>query len=272
MSQPLSSSPPWWPSLRDRAHRQPASPRADLRVDGRVAGSVAWPLVELLVEAGLPLVVDHRAGHVAPRGDASDALGEVAAWLHRAGHAGRWRDEPIAVRAMADVEGPVLAVVERAAVRNLGIHTRAVQLHAREPHGGGWWLQQRALDKATDPGKWDTITGGLVAAGESVEVALERESWEEAGVRLRELAAAPVAAGRFTVRRPVDDAGSHGYLVETVFAFACALAPGQLPRNQDGEVLRFECVSDAGIDRMVATGELTLEAAVAVALCRGVRA
>ncbi|RZM02117.1 MAG: hypothetical protein EOP73_10665, partial [Variovorax sp.] len=83
MSQPLSSSPPWWPSLRDRAHRQPASPRADLRVDGRVAGSVAWPLVELLVEAGLPLVVDHRAGHVAPRGDASDALGEVAAWLHR---------------------------------------------------------------------------------------------------------------------------------------------------------------------------------------------
>ncbi|MEH3085524.1 MAG: NUDIX domain-containing protein [Xylophilus ampelinus] len=166
------------------------------------------------------------------------------------------------------VDGPVLAVVERGVARNLGIGTWAVHLHARDPETGRWWMQRRALHKATDPGKWDTLMGGLVAAGETLPQALARESWEEAGVRVDALPRPPVGMGRFTVRRPVRDAGSHGLQVETVFAWAADLRPGQAPAGQDGEAMGFAACSDAEIDALARSGALTLEAAVAVRLCR----
>jgi hypothetical protein len=63
-------------------------------------------------------------------------------WMHRwlalaqalrvAGLAGAWRDELLAV---TDEQGTALGVVERAAVRPLGIATRAVHLLARSPDG-----------------------------------------------------------------------------------------------------------------------------------------
>ncbi|RZI93421.1 MAG: NUDIX domain-containing protein, partial [Rubrivivax sp.] len=194
------------------------------------------------------------------------ALMQIADWLRVHGHAGRWRDEALAV--VSTIDGTPLARVERGVARNLGLHTTAVQLHAQQAGTGRWWLQQRALDKATDPGLWDTLMGGLVSADESITQALQREAWEEAGVRLEHLPQPPEACGRFTVRRPVDDSGSHGYLMETVHAFACTLPAGAVPLNQDGEVLRFDAFTDAEIDTLVVQGQLTLEAAVAVALCR----
>ena len=262
--------PVWWNEIREQADRPPATPRVALAIDGHEVGSVAAPLLAALCRADLPLTVAPGGTRATVRGAGSAALREIADWLRANGHAGRWRDELLAVRAAG--RGPALAVVERGVARNLGLATWAVQLHARDPDQGGWWLQQRALDKATDPGRWDTVTGGLVAAGESVAQALERESWEEAGVRLAALATPPCDAGRFTVRRPVADSGTHGFMVETVHAFACSLDAGQVPVNRDGEVLRFDTFCDGRIDALVADGALTLEAAVAVALCRGVRA
>lgn len=204
-------------------------------------------------------------------GNADTALAHIADWLRQHGHAGRWRDEKLAVAdADADADGNVLASVERGVVRVLGIATTSVQLHARAGDATGWWLQQRALDKATDPGLWDTLMGGMVAAGETVEQALFRETWEEAGIDLRSL---PLlgrlrSAGSVTVQRPVTDSGSHGWLVETMHAFECTLPAGLVPLNRDGEVLQFACYPDAGIDRLAAAGQLTQEAATAVALCR----
>ncbi|RZL67626.1 MAG: NUDIX domain-containing protein, partial [Variovorax sp.] len=189
----------------------------------------------------------------------------IADWLRATGRAGAWRNEQLGV---VSVEaGRRLATVERAVVRNLGLHTHSVQLHARSV-GDRCWLQQRSFDKATDPGRWDTLSAGLVSADESVMTALHRETWEEAGIRVDEALRMLRACGTFTVRRPVTDSGAHGYLVETVHAFDAVLVEGQSPSNRDGEVIAFETFSDAEIDTMVRSEQLTLEAAVTIVLSR----
>lgn len=240
------------------------SSRVCLRIDALAIGSIARPLLDRLLEAELPL--RFSANTATLLGDPDAALVHIAEWLRQHGHAGRWRDEKLAV---ADEQGRVLASVERGVVRVLGIATTSVQLHARAggmEGGHGWWLQQRALDKATDPGLWDTLMGGMVAAGETVEQALFRETWEEAGIDLQGIPLRP--AGSVTVQRAVTDSGSHGWLVETMHAFECSLPPGLVPVNRDGEVLQFLRHSDAEIDRLAAADQLTREAATAVALCR----
>lgn len=258
---------PWWEDVRQRANQSEAEPRLPLLIASEVAGSIALPLLAPMLEAHLPLRHAPGGAGVELAGEATSSLRSVADWLRAHELAGRWREELLAVR--SHIDGPVLATVERGVARNLGIHTHAVQLHAREAGRGMWWLQQRALNKATDPGRWDTLAGGLVSDGESVAVALARESWEEAGVRLANLPQPPLSAGSYTVRRPVDDSGRHGYMVETVHAFSCVLGDGGVPVNHDGEVLRFDRFTDDQIDKMVLAGQLALEAAVAIALDRG---
>jgi isopentenyldiphosphate isomerase len=48
---------------------------------------------------------------------------------------------------------------------------------------GDLLLQKRSFTKNIQPGKWDTAVGGHIAHGEKIEVALERESFEELGIK-----------------------------------------------------------------------------------------
>lgn len=48
---------------------------------------------------------------------------------------------------------------------------------------GDLLLQKRSLTKKIQPGKWDTAVGGHIAHGEKIEIALQRESLEELGIR-----------------------------------------------------------------------------------------
>jgi isopentenyldiphosphate isomerase len=47
---------------------------------------------------------------------------------------------------------------------------------------GEIYLQKRAMNKDTQPGKWDTSVGGHVDYGEEIELALKREAKEELGI------------------------------------------------------------------------------------------
>ena len=96
---------------------------------------------------------------------------------------GPWRNEQLDVR---NAQGDWLATVERAAVRVLGIATEAVHLIASTPDGR-MWVQQRAWNKPTHPGLWDTLMGGMVSAGDDVPAALARETMEEAGLAQSQL-------------------------------------------------------------------------------------
>jgi 8-oxo-dGTP pyrophosphatase MutT (NUDIX family) len=218
---------------------------------GRVheVGSIEPGVAARLARAGLR-VAAHEAGcAVAPPFDAS--LAAIAGWLHANGLSGPWRDELLPVTGR---DGRVLAVVERGAVRVLGLATFAVHLSGRSA-AGGFWVQQRALDKATDPGQWDTLMGGQMAAGESILSTLERETAEEAGLSPEDLRSLQ-RVDDVLVRRPVAE----GFINERIAVFGATLAPSATPVNRDGEVARFECLAEGELAARLAVGAFTLEA------------
>jgi 8-oxo-dGTP pyrophosphatase MutT (NUDIX family) len=249
--------PDWWQRLAERAAQPPLRPRRALWIEGVASpiGSIEPALGERLRAAGLPLL-PHGAQAELLAGTPDAALAGVARWLHANGVAAKWRGELLPV---TDADGHRHAVIERAAVRPLGIVTHAVHLIGFGEQGGVW-VQQRAFDKATDPGQWDTLVGGLVAADESTAIALERETWEEAGLRIADLRGLE-RVERFTVRRPV----SEGYMVEHIEVFEAVLPEARLPANKDGEVERFECLDAVALAERLAAGAFTLEAALMLA-------
>ena len=172
-----------------------------------------------------------------------------------------WRDEQLAVNAE---DGCHIATVERGAVRALGITTQGVHLHGVGP-GHRVWIQQRALDKQTDPGRWDTLMGGMVSAGDTLESALERETQEEAGLKLAQLLDMR-RAGHFTMRMPNAGDGGLGYVVERIDWFEAVVPDGVVPDNQDGEVQQFKLVTADVLGDMLRQNAFTTEAALILAL------
>jgi 8-oxo-dGTP pyrophosphatase MutT (NUDIX family) len=103
---------------------------------------------------------------------------------------------------------------------------------------------------------WDNLVGGMVSAGEHELLALERESFEEAGFRLQDHAV--VRGGLVREQRPIPE----GHMVETVQVFDLVLPPGFAPRNEDGEVQRFELRTIDAVLDAIERDEFTVEAAL----------
>jgi 8-oxo-dGTP pyrophosphatase MutT (NUDIX family) len=242
----------WLNACRERLSAAPEPSRRPLRLAGEVVGSVnpeMWPQIE---------------AHWPSEGSPDETLAQLAHHLRASGLAGVWRNERVAVRGTS---GAPLAAVERGVVRVLGIRTEAVHLVGLAPDGRVW-LQQRAFDKADDPGRWDTMVGGLVAWGESRGEALARETWEEAGLVLADLQPGP-ASGVFHISKPVPEPRSMGHMLEAIHWQVATLQEGMQPVNQDGEVACFEAVPPEGVARRVLEGSCTDEAAWILALALG---
>jgi 8-oxo-dGTP pyrophosphatase MutT (NUDIX family) len=146
----------------------------------------------------------------------------------------------------------------------LGITTRAVHLAGLSPDGRHW-VQQRSLTKPNDPGLWDTLMGGMIPASDSVEQALERETWEEAGLHIAQLRGL-THGGHVTMRRPTDS-GRGGYVVEHIEWYRCVVPDGIAPVNQDGEVAQFSLLAPDEIAARLHRDEFTVEAALVLARC-----
>jgi 8-oxo-dGTP pyrophosphatase MutT (NUDIX family) len=184
----------------------------------------------------------------------SALLFEAALRLRDAGLIRGWRDEQLAIRTQPASE--VVATVERAACRALGITTEAVHLNAYADDGT-LVVARRAPHKPIDPDRWDNLVGGMVPAGETLELALEREAWEEAGLELDRI---EVHHGRsFHVRRPV----SEGYQSERIYVYDATLGPDASCANQDGEVAVIAHRTLADVVAAIEADEFTLEAALA---------
>ncbi len=244
----------WLDACHVRLTSPPHPSRRPLRLGEHIIGSVhpeLWPRV---------------AAHFPVRGKDSEALARLANDLRASGDAGVWRNELVAVRSPAGLE---LAAIERGVVRVLGIRTEAVHLVGLAPDGRVW-LQQRAFNKANDPGLWDTLVGGLVAQGEMRGQALERETWEEAGLVLSDLL--PVQAeGVVEISKPGSPTDPLAHTLETLHWQVVIVPQGMEPVNQDGEVARFEAVTPDDFAQRIVADTCTDEAAWLMALALGWR-
>jgi 8-oxo-dGTP pyrophosphatase MutT (NUDIX family) len=244
-------SSPWrWLDEARRIADQPRDPAREplfANDGGDAIGSLEPMLARRLVAAGLPLQPSDLGWRVDPPLDAS--LATIARWLDTHGLAAPWRDELLAV---TNAAGAPIGVVERAVVRVLGIATFAVHLVGVRADGR-CWVQQRSFAKATDPGRWDTLMGGQVAADEGIEATLERETMEEAGLAVADLIDLQ-RCDDIVVRRPVVD----GDMNERIAVYRARVAT--VPVNRDGEVERFECLDAAALIERLGAGAFTLEA------------
>lgn len=183
----------------------------------------------------------------------SACLERTAIALRDAGMLTGWRDELLSLRATP--RGPVLAAIERSACRPLGLATTAVHLNAYS-EDGDVVIARRAAHKQIDPGRWDNLVGGMVPHGETLEQALEREAWEEAGIELDRI---EVHRGRaFTLLRPVPE----GVQSETIHVYDATLTGNTEPKNQDGEVDTIETRPIRDVMEAIERDEFTLESAL----------
>lgn len=183
--------------------------------------------------------------------------------LRDQGHIKGWRNEAFCFWPEADAkpnsEQAAVLQIERAGFRFLGMMSHAVHINGFTPDAR-MWCGQRSAGKATDPGMWDNVTAGGLAAGETLASCARRELWEEAGYRLTEPQHL-VPAGRVRISRATPT----GWHDEMLHIFNLALPADFVPCNQDGEVQSFACQSAAQVMAQIAAGQFTADAALAIA-------
>ena len=106
--------------------------------------------------------------------------------------------------------------------------------------------------------------GGMVSSSDTVETALARETWEEAGLHVAELQGLRFG-GSLSTSRPAHDGGGTGYVREHIDWYCCTVPDGMLPINQDGEVEQFCLMDAAQLLEAMQQNKFTLEAALILA-------
>lgn len=262
----LQSAPPWVLKLRAEADQPPLRERVPLAWGGVEIGDAEPKILRAITHTfsfqNISPLRDTANGWIVD-GNLTESLARIAGAMRDLKFTHVWRNEQLPVY---DVRGHMLGSIERAAVRPLGLRTRAVHL-VGETSDGQFWVQQRALNKANDPGLWDTLMGGMVTAVDTLETALERETWEEAGFRLDELFSV-AWGGIVQIHKPTPD-GASGYISERIDWYRATVPSDRVPANQDGEVERFAKVSRESMMAGIVAGKFTLEAGLVIAAALG---
>ncbi|QNP49835.1 NUDIX hydrolase [Diaphorobacter aerolatus] len=270
-SADLTPAPAWLAAARAHAKRPTLRLRMPFVVDGEDIGSVETQVIErvagslpgghrLFFDEGAWQLQSAAAGADGGANGATAAMNALARAMREAGLSGPWRDEQLAV---CNEQGQRIGTIERGLVRPLAIATRAVHLIGASPDGR-MWVQQRAFDKANHPGMWDTLMGGMVSADDSLEQALARETWEEAGLRIADLQDLR-HGGHVDFAQPAEEEDNAGYMRERIDWFGATIPENITPENQDGEVERFELWTVDKVRDGLANAAFTPEAALLLA-------
>lgn len=237
-----------------RIQQLPPAGSRPLTVAGRVAGWITPRATHAV--AGMPGVrITDEAVHVvaAPRErrPLDTIMESIAEALRDKGCLRGWRNELLDVYG----EGRRLCVLERAAMRPLGLLTKAVHLNGWSPDGR-LWLARRSETKATDPGMWDTLVGGLAVSGESLDLSLQRECAEEAGLSAADVHGRTPLRMVLRMHRRLPE----GYQVEDMLLSDCVLSEDVTPCNRDGEVSEIRLATLEETWSMLEAGAFTHEA------------
>ena len=143
--------------------------------------------------------------------------------------------------------------LERSVFRFLGLTTRCIAAVALTPDRRVW-LGRRSLRKRINPGLWDTLARGLVAAGETPENALRRETLEEAG-----LTEPGVRFATQPLVHPTCREVPEGILSEITYTYRAETAHGIVPHNRDGEVAEFKAVPLEALSLLARDKQLTCD-------------
>ena len=194
--------------------------------------------------------------------DRTAAFAEVARGLAKEGAISGWRNETYAVR-FTPQDAPLFHI-ERAAMRFFGLTSAAAHLNGFVRAAVGKmgyvpvfrvWIARRSDTKSIDPGLLDTLVGGGISSGQDPWQALLRECHEEAGIEQTRATNAR-AAGVLQVCHEVPQ-GLHS---EILYVHDLEVAADFQPRNLDGEVGEFMCLTATETADRIANGEFTVEA------------
>lgn len=188
--------------------------------------------------------------------EANAFLAALARALFNAGKLPDWRDELLDV--LNEKDAPSGLVLERSAFRLFGLTTRAVYAVAATPEGR-YWLGRRSSKKRIDPGLYDTLASGLIAAGETPDFAVRRETAEEAGLKSPDVTFEETPV-EYRISRPVPE----GWMNEITYAYRGATAAGVFPVPCDGEVATFDCADWTMLHAFRHTRLLTYETEAAL--------
>lgn len=183
-------------------------------------------------------------------GERSAALAHLTARLAAEGMF-KPRKEMFDVRAAPG--GPVLAVVDRAAVAAFGILSQGAHLNGlvRRADGLHLWIGWRSRHKALAPGQMDNIVAGGGPAGLSPHDTLLKEAEEEARMPAA-LAARAKPVGRVSY---VMDSPGEGLRRDILHCFDIELPEDFTPEPGDDEVERFELWPAARVLEAVRDGD-----------------
>jgi 8-oxo-dGTP pyrophosphatase MutT (NUDIX family) len=257
---PVERAPELYAQLTTRSQEPPPEFALPLTIAGNRCGWVTQAACEALRQhSDVELKAEELviAATYEPGAQLNALLAELAVSLKAANCLRGWRDELLDI---TTATGNTIGAIERAASRPFGIRTFAVHLNAWT-RTGEIWIARRALDKATDPGMWDTLVGGLACSGESLDQALVRESGEEAGLDADHIVTRSPLRHVLRLHRRLPE----GYQVEDLLVSDCTLAEHITPANRDGEVSEIASVTIDRALQMVADGAFTLEAALVIA-------
>ncbi len=136
------------------------------------------------------------------------------------------------------IDGKEFFKLDRKLVEFLGIRGYGVHLIAyiKQKNSYKLWVPKRNKNKSVAPSKFDNSVAGGVRAGENIINALQREAYEEAGLKKKQLNHAKLVGtlnynwknSTYTIRR------------DTLFLFDLEVDKTFIPRCLDGEVEKFE--------------------------------
>ena len=191
---------------------------------------------------------------------ASKRIAAISQIFKQCGLVTAWRDELLPVVSVKDFGRTTgLAEIERAMARPFALSTFAVHLNPYT-QDGRLWVSQRSFKKAINPGYWDNCAAGMVPIGETFLTAMARESWEEAGIEEGTL------QFHFLERHLISRAVTEGWMFEHTIMFDADVSNNFVPHNVDGEVEKFELLTQEEVIQRAAIGAFTFESSLSVLL------